>query len=147
MKKADTVWVRNNGTEPFSSRYDSEDFTIAPGESIEMLVDCAVLCLGFGEDDKTRALRRLGWAFMGNELERAKLRLAAFSFHMKESEALAHKQQGANAPASKSRSAAPAGGEPSAAAPAAVEEVATSGERPLKPILGKLAESARPAAG
>ena len=86
MKKAQTVWVKNNGAEPFSDRYDGEDFTIAPGEAVEMLAECATLCLGFGEEDKARVLRRRGWAFTVEAQKQGEKRLDEFSFHMSERE-------------------------------------------------------------
>lgn len=104
MKKQQTVWVRNNGAEAHRDRYDGEDFEVAPGQSVEMTLECATLCLGFGDEDKSRCLRRLGWAATHQGQDEGKKRLAAFSFHMSESEANAHDPQ------QPSRSAAPAGG-------------------------------------
>lgn len=82
MRKPQTILVRNNGTEPFADRYDGEDFDIPPGGETEMLIECATLCLGFGEEDKSRCLRRLGWAFSHQAMAEALKRLDAFSFHM-----------------------------------------------------------------
>lgn len=82
MRKQQSVIVCNNGTEAFQDRYDGEDFEILPGEETEMLVECATLCLGFGEEDKTRCLRRLGWAKTFNSIAEATKRLDTFSFHM-----------------------------------------------------------------
>ena len=90
MKRQQTVWVRNNGTEKFVDKYDGENFEILPGEAVEMLVECAELCLGFGQEDKTRALRRKGWAFTNIGMKEATAKLEAFSFHMSEKEALEH---------------------------------------------------------
>lgn len=86
MKKVDSVFVRNNGSLPFSDRYDGEDFTIEPGQALEMEATCAKLVFGFGEEDKTRAIRRLGWAASTAELPLALERLYSFSFHMTEAE-------------------------------------------------------------
>jgi len=82
MIKQQSIIVLNNGSEPFQDRYDGEDFEILPGEETEMLVECATLCLGFGEDDKSRCLRRLGWANTFNSMTEATKRLDTFSFHM-----------------------------------------------------------------
>src|SRR5258708_7240423 len=90
MKRQQTVFVRNNGTETFTDRYNGEDFEIPPGGQEEMLIECAELCLGFGEEDKTRALRRKGWAFTSVGQKEGLARLARFSFHMSEKEALAY---------------------------------------------------------
>lgn len=90
MKKAESVFVRNNGAETFKNRFDGEDFEIEPGQALEMYVDCATLVLGFGEDDKTRALRRLGWISAQHDVKTALERLSKFSFHMSEKEASDH---------------------------------------------------------
>src|SRR5258708_2196815 len=90
MKRQQTVFVRNNGTETFTDRYNGEDFEIPPGGQEEMLIECAELCLGFGEEDKTRALRRKGWACTSVGQKEGLERLAKFSFHMSEKEAIEH---------------------------------------------------------
>lgn len=90
MIRRQTVFVRNNGTKPFRDRYNGEDFTIAPGGVEEMLVETAELCLGFGEEDKTRVIRRLGLAFTLDDMPKALERLGEFSFHLSEKEARAH---------------------------------------------------------
>lgn len=87
MRKAESIFVRNNGEEPFSDRFDGEDFTIEPGHAIEMTIECAKLVFGFGEDDKARAIRRLGYAPTSAEMPAALKRLYAFSFHMDQAEA------------------------------------------------------------
>lgn len=99
MKRQQTVWVVNHGTEKFVDKYDGESFEIAPGEAVEMLVECAELCLGFGQEDKTRALRRKGWAFTNIGMQEATAKLQSFSFHMSEKEALEHEPNKAPAPA------------------------------------------------
>lgn len=84
MKKAESVFVRNNGAEPFVDRFDGEDFTIEPGSAIEMEADCAKLIFGFGEADKSRAIKRLGWAPTHSDMKCAVAKLNAFSFHMEQ---------------------------------------------------------------
>jgi hypothetical protein len=116
MKKQTTIFVRNNGAEPFCDRYNSEDFTIpANGGVEEMLVETAELCLGFGQDDKTRCLRRLGWAFTTDGMKDGLKKLGQFSFHMSEREALAHKPTGSSAPAGDETGDSPSGGSPGVA--------------------------------
>lgn len=137
MKKQQTVWVKNNGTEQFVSRYDGEDFEIAPGEAVEMLIECAQLCIGFGDEDKSRCLRRLGWAFSLEAMPAAAKRLEAFSFHM-EKPGSASKE---------SSSSAPRGNEsPVVASVSAGQVVYSSTGRKLGP-LDKLAAANLPAAG
>lgn len=110
MRRSQTVWVRNNGKEPFSDKFDGEEFIIAPGDTVEMLVECAQLCLGFGDEDKSRVLRRKGWAFTHTAQQAAIARLDAFSFHMSEREAIAHdpNKAPAKAPEATASSSAPA---------------------------------------
>lgn len=82
MKKIETIFVRNNSKEVFKNRFAGEDFSIEPGKAEEMLLDCAQLVFGMGEDDKTRCLRRLGWMGMHLDYDKALKRLNEFSFHM-----------------------------------------------------------------
>jgi hypothetical protein len=105
MKKQDTIWVRNNGTVAFEGRYDSEDFTIAPGEAVEMLVECAVLWFGFGEESKERVLRKLGWAHTHQASLEGEKRLSQFSFHTHEPDPKSKRREAR----AQARSAAPAG--------------------------------------
>ncbi len=90
MIRPQTVWVRNNGSETFKNRFDGEDFEIEPGRSEEMTIECAALVFGYGEEDKTRAVRRLGLAFTRDEMTEALKKLDEFSFHMTEKEAREH---------------------------------------------------------
>jgi hypothetical protein len=119
MRKPDSIFVRNNGKEPFYDRYDGEIFKITPGGVCEMLVPCAELCLGFGENDKSRCLRRLGWAYTSDRFDEALKRLITFSFHMTEKQALEHN------PSKSIGSSAPAGDETPASAPAGAGGVAS----------------------
>lgn len=82
MRKADCVWVRNNGDEIFSSRYDGEAIELAPGKAEEFTLAAAELLFGMGEDDKSRCLRRLGWMNASQQMDQALARLNKFSFHM-----------------------------------------------------------------
>lgn len=91
MKKQLTIWVRNNGTaksDTFKDRYDGEDFEIPPGGVLEVPVETATLCLGFGEEDKSRCLRRLGWAISSDRTADGITKLSKFSFHTSEKQAL-----------------------------------------------------------
>jgi len=128
MKRQQTVWVRNNGKEPFSDRYDGEDFTIAPGGAEEMLVEAAELCLGFGQDDKVRCVRRLGWAFTQENMKAALERLGQFSFHMTEKEAVEFR------PSKQISSSAPADGETAAGSQDSAAGVGTLHLPPKSPL-------------
>lgn len=136
---APRIFVRNNSPESFKDRFDGEDFTILPGEYIEMPPEAAKLCFGWGEEDKSRAIRRLGWAETVNDLPEAARRLGLFSFHSSEEEA----QRTGQAPARLEANAAPG----SSTAEHAVESGAASdlSSRPVGGIdvLGKLGRAAR----
>src|ERR1700752_1873572 len=82
MRKEESVYVTNNGEQPFRDRYDGEDFVIHPGETLDMPAPCARLVFGFGEKDKGRAIRRLGWAKTASDMNDALARLRTFSFGM-----------------------------------------------------------------
>jgi hypothetical protein len=53
------VWYR--GTEPFDDMCAGVPFSIRQGEKKQIDEIAARHIFGFGEDDKTRALTRLGW--------------------------------------------------------------------------------------
>jgi len=148
MKRPETVWVRNNGEETFDDRYDGENFEIRPGEAVEMLVECAQLCLGFGQEDKTRALRRKGWAFTHTGMQEGIAKLSKFSFHMTEREALAHDpNKAAEAKPIKNESAgssAPSGDETSATSKDVSGEVI---QQPARAKVGPLEKLAQARAG
>lgn len=121
MKKTDSIWVRNNSDQTFTNRYDGEDISIKPGAALEIEVSAATLIFGFGEDDKTRCLRRLGWAFSHDKMAEANERLGKFSFHMNQSQALA-------LPSAPGHSSAPVGGDNGAV----VASVTTAPKAPAK---------------
>jgi hypothetical protein len=145
VKRPDTVFVRNNSTEIFEGRFDSEDFAIAPGEAVEMLVDCAVLWFGFGEESKERVLRKLGWAHTHHASIEGEKKLAQFSFHTHEPDKKSKRRE-AHALA---RSAAPAGdGQPSGDdAQAETPEEAPEPDVGGVNVLEKLARAAAAPAG
>jgi hypothetical protein len=142
MKKRDqTVFVRNNGAEPFRDRYNSEDFEIAAGGIEEMVVECATLCLGFGETDKRRCLQRKGWANSDAHMKNGVERLSKFSFHMSENEALEHdpnKRPEETPAVDSAHSSAPVVGGDASGRDSSLPEAAVQQRR--KSPLGKLAD-------
>lgn len=142
MKKTQTVWVKNNGVEPFFNRYDGEDFKIEPGAAVEMTVECAMLVFGFGQEDKSRCLRRLGWTFTADAMSAGAKRLDEFSFNMSEREASEHDPSSPQT----GHSSVPVGGDAlSDASLRAAEGVVTPAvsAKPAKPINGPLAKLAQ----
>lgn len=153
MRQQTTVWVKNNGPELHRDRFDGEDFEILPGGAIEMLPEAAKLCFGFGEEDKTRCIRRLGWAVDQAKLPVAVARLGLFSFHQKdptdqESAPLVEREAAAG-PGRLAAASHPEGAyseyEPQ---PAAVERAPWGGDRAAAGgsvnLLGKLATAQSP---
>lgn len=136
MKRQQTVFVRNNSPFPFRDRYNGENFTIeAFGGIEEMLVETAELCLGFGQEDKARCLRRLGWAFTLEDMGPALSRLGMFSFHMTEQEAESFKPIASSAPGGDETGAASSGAAPGVALTTA------KGHRTNASVLAKLANA------
>lgn len=123
------LYVRNNGKDEFSDRYDGEDFTIRPGEVLPMPVEAARLCLGYGDGDKGRVIARLGWAKTAEAYADAMKRLNKFSFHGSEQEAA----RGATG-----QSHAPLGSGSSSESSGSGEE---DGSSAGKPLIGKLARA------
>jgi hypothetical protein len=154
--KTDTIFVKNNGGEIFRDRYNGEDFEISPGAFEEMTIECATLCFGFGEEDKSRCLRRKGWPYMKRDGQAighhgALEQLSKFSFHMTEEEALGHSSnKAAKDPGGESHSSAPvvggAPGEASASPAGAVQSTGGNVKGAKRNPLEKLA-AAQPAAG
>lgn len=82
MKHPKTVYILNKTNEEFRDRFDGEDYVFPPNEYVQVPIEAAKLIFGFGEEDKLRAIRRLGWAVTTTELEKAKARLKGFQFHL-----------------------------------------------------------------
>ena len=109
MKFPDTIYVRNNGGESFRDRYDGEPFEIKPGQAVQLHQGCAELVFGFGQEDKLRCLRRLGWVETNGDLSKGIERLNAFTFHESEKAANDHRARKPTAPADGKVGAEPEG--------------------------------------
>lgn len=57
----DMVKVTNRGTKHFRDMFDSVPLELAAGQSAVIPENMARHIFGYGEDDKRRALSRLGW--------------------------------------------------------------------------------------
>jgi hypothetical protein len=82
MRKPVWVWVINASDQEFRDRFDGEEYVFPPGEAIEMPGDGAKLIFGWGEDNKARALQRLGWVSNNLDLPNGLARLNKFSFYL-----------------------------------------------------------------
>jgi len=57
-----SVFVTNGNDEPYSDRYDGEDYTFPPGERVMITTDAATHIFGFNLVDKSETLVRTGRA-------------------------------------------------------------------------------------
>lgn len=55
------IGVKNNLEETVESRYDGQDYQFKPGVTVALADEAATHIFGYGLDDKSRALIRLGW--------------------------------------------------------------------------------------
>lgn len=74
------IGVKNNGEKQLEARYDGKNYVFAPGETAALSEDAARHIFGFGLEDKTRVLARLGWLTHSAQLSDAMARLDDFSF-------------------------------------------------------------------
>jgi len=83
MEELDSVQflsVKNGTDRKISGRFHGEDYVLKPGESVTMPVEAAAHIFGFGVDDKTPALHRLGWLTASQHAEVAMERLSKLGF-------------------------------------------------------------------
>jgi hypothetical protein len=55
------IGVKNTGEREIVSRYDGKDYRFPPDVAVAISPDAATHIFGFGLEDKSRALGRLGW--------------------------------------------------------------------------------------
>jgi len=79
IKRPDHVQVTST-REKIVGRYDGEDFEFLPGIPNSISALAAAHIFGFGKDDKTPALARLGWATSSDQNAQALERLRAVRF-------------------------------------------------------------------
>jgi hypothetical protein len=72
--------VKNNGKETLKARFDGKDYEFKPGVTLAVSDDAAAHIFGYGEDNKDRALHRLGWLGFTNDRTGAMAKLAEFVF-------------------------------------------------------------------
>ena len=66
--------------EVIKGRYDGQDYVFKPGVTVALSEEAATHIFGYGLDDKTRALIRLGWLQHSTSLEDALARLDEVQF-------------------------------------------------------------------
>jgi|ERR1700690_1123815 len=87
MDKGEWIWVVNNSGKMHADRFDSVDYDFPPKEAVEIPVEAANLLFGYGIEDKSDTIRRLGWALTSTDMAAAKERLKEFSFHVERPDA------------------------------------------------------------
>jgi len=75
-----TIWVTNKGTEGFSDYYHGFLYNFEPGIPVALPEAAAQHIFGYGVDNKTPHLIRLGWLKYSNELDAALQKLNSFMF-------------------------------------------------------------------
>jgi hypothetical protein len=74
------MWVTNNSDKNLEDGYDGIRYTFPHGESIEIPMVVARHVFGFGDDNKSPYLIRLGWIQKSDDYQNALKRLQQFSF-------------------------------------------------------------------
>ncbi len=64
----DTVYVTNIGEKPLTDGWDGVKYTFEPGKTVAVPVFVAGHIFGYGFEDKTPHVVRLGWARTTNDL-------------------------------------------------------------------------------
>ena len=74
------IFVRNNSGSDFQDRYDGVDYVFPDGKLVECPVEAAVHIFGYGLENKTQNMIRLGWASNSTNFKEAYDRLDKFEF-------------------------------------------------------------------
>ena len=74
------IFVRNNSGLDFADRYDGVDYDFPDGKLIGCPVEAATHIFGYGLEDKTANMIRLGWAANSGGIKQAFERLDKFEF-------------------------------------------------------------------
>lgn len=74
------LYVCNNGKKDFTDRYDGEEYVFAVGETVAVSADAARHIFGYGEGDKSRAMRRQGVVQHSSDGHKAQEWLGQFAF-------------------------------------------------------------------
>lgn len=80
IERSDFIRVTNTLAETIRSKFDGQDYVFKPNEPEDIHFVLAKHIFGFGEDDKSRALARLGWMQSSEQLPRALEKLASVKF-------------------------------------------------------------------
>lgn len=76
----DHIRVVNRTGEPIAGRFNGVDYLFGHDKPLDVPIDAARHCFGFGQQDKTEAMHRLGWSKTNHDLPLALERLARVAF-------------------------------------------------------------------
>lgn len=79
IERNDHVRV-TSGKETIKARYNGQEYEFRPGEPVDVHQTVAAHIFGFGHEDKSTALARLGWAQSSDQLPAAMTRLQGIRF-------------------------------------------------------------------
>lgn len=74
------VRITNHNEKAITGRYSGVDYHFRPGNPVDVPEIVARHIFAFGNDDKTMALARLGWALNSEQIESALEKLAKVTF-------------------------------------------------------------------
>ena len=80
FNREEFVRVTNGSDALIEGRFAGDDYEFPPGETVDIHLAAAQHIFGFGDDDKMRALTRLGWLQTSADLKPAMARLALVTF-------------------------------------------------------------------
>lgn len=80
FNREDFVRVTNGTFEVIEGRFNGEDYEFKPSEQVDIHIAAAQHIFAFGEEDKSRALSRLGWIRSSADIKAAMARLALIKF-------------------------------------------------------------------
>jgi hypothetical protein len=80
FNREEFVRVTNETGELITGRFASDDYEFPPGEATDIHLAAAAHMFGFGEEDKSRALARLGWVHSSADIRPAMERLGHIKF-------------------------------------------------------------------
>lgn len=73
------VWVTNKSDEFFADKWDGKDYIFPPNKSVEINDLLAQHIFGYGVENKTPVLVRLGWIKFSSDIPKAIERLEKFT--------------------------------------------------------------------
>lgn len=74
------IGIKNTLDETIKGRYDGQDYEFRTGQTVALPEEAARHIFGYGVDDKSRALIRLGWVANSTGMEAAMAKLDGIKF-------------------------------------------------------------------